>query len=179
MGPDEWRRLRAVRLRALSGAPGAFASRLEHEQARAAGEWRRWATPTAARTTFAAVEGPRWVGIATGVLDERGDVADLVGMWVDPDRRRRGAGRSLALAVVGWAATAGAAEVRLWVVGENAPARLCYERAGFRATGRVQPLPRDAAVLEVEMRRAVEPPTARVRSHRPDPRSAPDPALAD
>jgi ribosomal protein S18 acetylase RimI-like enzyme len=48
--------------------------------------------------------------------------------------RRTGAADALVSPVKIWAAEVGAAQVRLNVVGDNARAKKCYERAGFRAT---------------------------------------------
>lgn len=57
-------------------------------------------------------------------------------------------------AVVGWAAEVGAAEVRLNVVESNARARRCYERGGFRVTGRRGTVAKSGEA-EIEMARTI------------------------
>jgi hypothetical protein len=40
-----------------------------------------------------------------------------------------------------WARSEGAVRLGLWVPADNARAQACYERQGFRATGRSRPFP--------------------------------------
>lgn len=61
---------------------------------------------------------------------------EVLAIYVDPDRQRRGAGRALMDAAVGALRDrGGVTEVRLWVLTENAPARAFYERYGYVADG--------------------------------------------
>ena len=57
---------------------------------------------------------------------------------VEPPLHKRvpGAAQALVLSVKRWAVEAGATRVKLNVVEKNERAKGCYERAGFRATGR-------------------------------------------
>jgi len=71
-------------------------------------------------------------------------------MWVHPDVRGTGAVDMLVSSVKSWAGEVGAKQVRLNVVEGNSRARRCYERAGFRATGRQGVIERTGDV-EVEM----------------------------
>jgi GNAT superfamily N-acetyltransferase len=77
-------------------------------------------------------------------------VVHLMAMWVHPDVRGTGAADVLVSSVKTWAAQAGATQVRLNVVESNCRARRCYERAGFRATGRQDVVERTGDV-EIEM----------------------------
>jgi ribosomal protein S18 acetylase RimI-like enzyme len=121
--------LRAVRLQALSDSPTAFSSTYERELARTMED-------------LAAV---------AGVRDSRDtSVVHLMAMWVHPDHRSTGAADSLVSSVKAWAAEVGATQVRLQVVERNERARRCYERAGFRPTGRQGVLEKNGDV-EVEM----------------------------
>lgn len=119
-------------------------------------EWetrtKRLAT-SAERAMFVADDGGELVGSAGVFLDpEDGRQPHLIAMWVAPGARRRGVGRALVEAVLGWARGAGEASVRLFVVDHNQAAARLYDAMGFRRTGRLIPLPRDPAVMEVEMR---------------------------
>ena len=69
-----------------------------------------------------------------------------------PAGPRQRPGRPLIDAVAGHARTDGAASLTLWVTDGNDRARAFYQRAGFRPTGRRQPVPRQAPDLwEEEM----------------------------
>jgi len=126
--------LRAVRLQALSDSPEAFSSTYEREVARTIEDWRRWLVPAA---TFLLEAGGEARGLVAGVRDkDDSSVVQLMAMWVHPDLRGTGAADALVASVTAWAAEVGAKEVRLNVVESNSRARRCYERAGFRATGR-------------------------------------------
>ena len=110
--PDESRRLRTQRLRALADAPLAFGSTLAREEAFADDVWGERATRGAAgedQVTYVAEDGDRWLGMATGLVDgQDASRLDLVGMFVEPAARGRGVGAALVEAVVGWARARGA-----------------------------------------------------------------------
>lgn len=160
IGPDEWRELRALRLRALRDAPLAFGSTLERESAYDAAKWRRQATSAAAGTdnvAIVAVADGRFVGMARGYLGPSEDlqpqtVAWLIGVYLDPAWRERGVGRALSAEVVGWARECGVAEVHLHVADWNEAARRTYEALGFEASGATTTLAHDPSVTEAEMR---------------------------
>ena len=146
------RSLRALRLQALTDAPAAFSSTYERERARTTADWQRWLSPDA---TFIVDESGHPRGLAAGVHD-RNDrtVVHLMAMWVHSALRGSGAADALVTAVLAWAAEEGAQEVRLQVVSGNNRAERCYERNGFRRTGRETVRERDG-IAEVEMKRSV------------------------
>lgn len=140
--------LRALRLQALSDSPGAFSSTYERELARTTEDWRRWLAPNA---TFLLEADSEVRGMVCGVSDAQdSSVVHLMAMWVHPDVRGTGAVDLLVSSVKAWAGEVGAKQVRLNVVESNSRARRCYERAGFRATGRQGVIERTGDV-EVEM----------------------------
>lgn len=133
----EWRELREVRLRALAEAPDAFATTLAEAAARSDDEWRRFGSLTASSdrsSSFVAVADGRFVGLVGGYEpdDDLGCV-HLVQMWTAPEARRRGVGRRLVEAVLGFA---DGRPVRLAVVRDNDAARQLYESMGFVADER-------------------------------------------
>lgn len=155
MRADEWRELRELRLRALAGAPDAFGSTLAEASAYPDEEWRARARRQAEGDEiafFVALEDGRWRGMAGGWADDPGpgDVT-IISMWVDPELRRRGAGRALIEAVADWARGLGASRLALWVTESNAAARALYERAGFRHTEARQALRSNPALPQVMM----------------------------
>lgn len=152
-GPDDWREARSVRLRALTDAPGAFASTHAREAAFDEAIWRERLVGSA---WFLARRDRRPVGIAVGIAEP--DVPDarmLVAMWVAPERRGDGTAVALVDAVVGWAREDGARLLTLWVVDDNERARRFYARLGFRPDGSRQPMPNRSSIEESRLRRRV------------------------
>jgi ribosomal protein S18 acetylase RimI-like enzyme len=149
--PEEWRRLRELRLQALADTPEAFGSTFARERDYADEVWREWARDGADGSTeicVVASEGDALVGMAVGYVEEGSDHAHLVAMWVAPDVRRQGIGRQLVDEVVAWARAAGLAAVKLDVTRENDTARRFYETCGFVSTGRTGPFgPRPELVV--------------------------------
>lgn len=70
------------------------------------------------------------VASALGVVD--GTRAGIFAMLTVPERRGRGAGTALLLALGRWAGERGAREIYLQVERDNAPALALYHRAGFQ-----------------------------------------------
>jgi RimJ/RimL family protein N-acetyltransferase len=126
--PEDWRELRALRLRALADSPDAFLTTLDEARARTDSEWREWVEST---VVFVDDE---FTGMAGGFVQEDG-IPMLIGMWVTPERRGTGVAEALARAVIEWARGLGASRIVLWVVIGNAAAERFYERIGFAPTG--------------------------------------------
>ena len=133
--PDDVEALRQVRLRALHDAPDAFWTTYDREAAYDAKEWRRWIETAA---LFIAEDGPGGSGGMAGGMADLEDPAGalLVAMWVSPEHRGSGLADELVAAVTAWAAAERRSTVRLRVEEHNHRARRCYERLGFRSTGR-------------------------------------------
>jgi GNAT superfamily N-acetyltransferase len=126
--------LRELRVQALTDAPNAFASTLERELARTTEDWRRWMSPG---VTFLLETEGEARGLVAGVRDAAdAAVVHLMAMWVHPNFRGTGGADALVESVKSWAGEVGAREVRLKVVEKNERAKRCYEKAGFRATGK-------------------------------------------
>ena len=132
---EDWDVVRDVRLAALADAPDAFESSLAREQDRTEADWRDLVRSGGQRLAWLEDSA---VGLARGAV--HGDEHHLVGMWVSPTARGHGLATALVRSVVDWARSAGAAQLFLWVVGDNAAAQALYRRAGFAPTGRTQPL---------------------------------------
>lgn len=140
--------LRSLRLQALTDSPRAFSSSYERELARTTQDWQRWLAPGA---TFFLEVGGEPGGLVACVRDaEESSVVHLMAMWVHPLLRGAGAAQRLISAVKYWTFKIGATQVRLNVVEDNLPAKRCYERSGFRATGR-QGIVERTGDVEIEM----------------------------
>ncbi|WP_269858406.1 GNAT family N-acetyltransferase [Streptomyces sp. RPT161] len=154
--PEEWRRIKELRLAALSDpvARLAFASTYQCEVALTDEEWQRRAQQS---TGFVAEDGSGlWVGSAT-VLMETGTEyptpqTHVVGMYVRPDVRGSGTAERLLRAAVEWSWRQREVErVRLWVTGANPRAFAFYTRLGFSKTGVSAPHPPDPSITGYEM----------------------------
>ncbi len=137
--PDEWWRLRDVRLEALADAPMAFITTLEEADAYPEEVWRERAERAAAgddQLTVLAVEGDRTLGMATGLRRSAvpRDVVPIVSVFVSPRARRCGVGRQMLAALEAWAGDGGATRTSLWVVEGNDEATRFYESLGYRRT---------------------------------------------
>lgn len=149
---EDWTIWRALRLRALTDAPEAFASTLAGTLERDArdGEayWRGYFTREGP-TLVAEVDGVP-SGMARVVVEDGDGPAHLFSMWVAPEARGRGVGARLIRIGLEWLAHHHPGRrLRLEVVESNLPARRLYERCGFVVTG---PNPEDASEVLMEHR---------------------------
>jgi ribosomal protein S18 acetylase RimI-like enzyme len=157
----DWEELRKLRLRALADAPNAFASTLEKEAAFPDDVWRQRTQGGPASATFIVRADGVGVGMAAVIAEPAAPGRmQLVGMWVDPQHRRRGIAQTLISQAVRWSRDHQARELILWVAEDNTAARLLYARAGFRPAAACQPLPSNPAVDELLLRLPLDPPTA-------------------
>jgi GNAT superfamily N-acetyltransferase len=154
MTPDDWHRVRAVRLRALDDAPDAFWVTLDEEAATTEAVWRqRLGRPDA--VTFVANGDGVDVGLAVGARHHTHDYdgveptrrhthehdAGLYAMWVAPEARRAGVATALIERVVAWARAAGYTRLRLDVGDTNQAAVRLYEAMGLEPTGHTEAFP--------------------------------------
>lgn len=141
LAASDWRRLRQVRLRALTDTPDAFGRTAAEEAQMPPADWRRRLDrPDVA--TFVAKLDDGDVGLVTALADDTEETdAWLVGMWVDPTVRRLGLGSALVDAAVSWCQTAGRRRLLLDVADNNGAAVRFYETYGFRRTGKTGTLP--------------------------------------
>ena len=149
LGPQEWRLLREVRLRALADAPYAFGSTREEEAAREV-EW--WMASVTRLGWFVAVNGTEATGLIAAKPCEEGGDHHVISTWVAPERRGSGVAQQLVAAVVTWASDHGASGLVLDVAENNPRAWRFYEKAGFVATGAAKPLRSHPGVSTHEMR---------------------------
>lgn len=127
---DDWRDLRAVRLRALWESPDAFGRTWAQDAKLPPEQWAVHAT-----TAFLAWGGPALIGMSRYWLQPKLNRGLVVGMWVAPEWR----GSSTATGLL----TAARDEIRhaglqpmLWCNADNRRAMNFYHREGFIETGR-------------------------------------------
>jgi GNAT superfamily N-acetyltransferase len=152
----DWQTVRDVRLAALRDSPTAFGSTYTKESAQGDDEWKEWAAESEQAidgVLFLAFDGDECVGLVGAFAIESGSVR-LISMWVAPPARRRGIGRLLVEAIVGWARTIGRDVVDLHVTEGNDAARRLYTDMGFQPMNEWEPLPWDESyrVERMELR---------------------------
>ncbi len=145
---------KAIRLRALQDAPGAFGATYAAESQLTDADWlrrtERWNGEKGAG--FLAFDESVACGIVGIFLDENDKaLAHVVSMWTSPTHRRRGVGRRLIETVIRWARNRNVTSLLLMVTSLNDSAIRFYERLGFSFTGRTESYPNDPAVMEREM----------------------------
>jgi len=149
--------MRAIRERALADTPEAFGQTLAQARALSDEEYARRAQVSALgqeRTFLAAENGNGdWIGMIAG--HDEGERVALLSMWVEPERRGAGLGKALIQSLLRWTAAKSVHEMYLFVGERNVPARALYASMGFAPTGRSEPLPWNAAIIDVEMKRNV------------------------
>ena len=145
--PEDWRRVRALRLEALRDpmAPVAFLESVETARARPDTDWQSRAADAAVgdgSAQFLAVRGEDLIGSLTVIVRKAGvpdyfdrvpevDLPTVVGVYVSPSARGIGVIDALLSEAARFAAGRGDRELTLDVHETNLPARRSYERAGF------------------------------------------------
>jgi ribosomal-protein-alanine N-acetyltransferase len=91
--------------------------------------------PMLVRHGLVAVSEGKLVGFAVGSWLPPEPAAELEGLFVEQNLRRRGVGASLLRGCMSWAASAGASAIRLEVRASNKGALALYRGYGFSTTG--------------------------------------------
>jgi ribosomal protein S18 acetylase RimI-like enzyme len=137
--PDEWFKLRDIRLSALQDSPNAFLATYEHEEKFDESQWRAefdrgdWNI---------GLLGGNPIGLV-GVTREPGTPAGACFfeyLWVSPECRRSGVASSMLTAIIGRLRNSGTATVFLWVLDGNEVAMKFYNTVGFARINHQQPL---------------------------------------
>jgi ribosomal protein S18 acetylase RimI-like enzyme len=148
---NDWRRLRDIRLSALTDDPLAFLATYEREAAYGEPRWRQ----EFARGEWNVMRaGGQDVGVV-GATREPGappHECHLEFLWIAPGSRRAGVATMLLRVVLDRLRDSGVRTVWLWILNGNDPARSLYRQFGFQSTNERQPLPEDPDRSEERMR---------------------------
>lgn len=105
MMPDDWEKLRDIRLKALQSDPGVFGSNYQKESAYDETVWRSWLTnPKTA--IFMIVQdgvGVGMTGVAVNHEDPTGRSAMMWGSWLEKHIRGQGVSEMMYKARINWA----------------------------------------------------------------------------
>jgi ribosomal protein S18 acetylase RimI-like enzyme len=138
--PDDWRRLRALRLEALETEPQAFGATLADEARLSEAAWRvRIADACAGERAWLLIaeRSGRMVGMIGALVKDDPGTAEAIAFYVTPDARRGGLGAALLDRLITRVALAPAvAQVDLRVREAQVAAVALYRRAGFDEVGR-------------------------------------------
>lgn len=111
--------------------------------------WKRVITDGTSKV-YVAEDGPDVVGFASGGRERAGEPGyegEVYAIYVLDTAQRRGFGRELVRATVGGLREMGLADMIIWVLSDNQPARAFYERLGGVYV-RAQPITIGAVTLE-------------------------------
>ncbi|MEV7684078.1 GNAT family N-acetyltransferase [Streptomyces sp. NPDC088341] len=171
--PDEWAKVKAIRLAALQdpAAPVAFLETYEQGLAHPDLYWQQRAAGASprhgARSGQFIAEAPdgSWSGSVAMLIEEAGGSdffgsaiaqaqGHLVGVYVRPEQRGSGLLGALVAEALDWAwgqQEPRLSRVRLYVHEGNPRARAAYRKLGFVPTGTVVPFEQDPLAKELEM----------------------------
>jgi GNAT superfamily N-acetyltransferase len=150
---DDWVKLRAIRLEALSDSPEAFGSTYAVAAKLSNYQWRSMVERS---LYFLAERDGDVVGMVSGGLnDRRPGTHWLYGMFVTPSARGTDTASLLVDAVVEWAKGEGATELYLHVTSIAQRARAFYARVGFLATGENFGMDRDPRLTMMTMKKSL------------------------
>lgn len=139
--PQDAAAYQSLRLRGLKESPAAYSSSYAQEVGRAPAEFTARVTPAAdgSRCVFGAFVDERLAGMLGFVRlpeEKLRHCAELVGMYVAPEFRRRGFGRALMeAAIVHARSVSGVRQLKLSVNATSTEARPLYKSVGFVSFG--------------------------------------------
>lgn len=150
---DDWPKLRAIRLEALTDSPDAFGSTYAVAAKLSNYQWRAMIERS---LYFLAERDGSVVGMVSGGLNDRHPGTHwLYGMYVTPAARGTPTASLLVDAVVTWARSDGATELYLHVTSIAQRARAFYARMGFVETGTNFGMDRDPRLIMLTMKKSL------------------------
>ena len=154
----QWKRLRDLRLRALSESPKAFMSTLESASQRSPESWAKQADASVSgseRITLLASQDGAMIGIAAlyHMNNKPEDWGELLQVWVDPDFRRMSVAAQMIQKIHSWAYNNQYRVIIATVHIENPGAIRFYKKLGYETDSieTAQSPPRDH-VLRYELK---------------------------
>jgi ribosomal protein S18 acetylase RimI-like enzyme len=129
---------RNIRLKALKDHPEAFSASFEEENEFPVEIFENRLIE-GVTFTFGAFKDEQLIGVVTLVLEQKNKLnhrANIVGMYVDSEKRRSGIGKRLMVEAIGMAKNMETIEqIYLTVTSNNAPAKKLYQTLGFETYG--------------------------------------------
>lgn len=156
---DDVELYRDLRTTAVHDTPLVFGETPEAQLAKTIEQWRERVELLATHPTegmFLALDDGRAIGLMGAYYEDEDDDWVLISVWVAEPYRGTTVTTSLHTTVIDWARSAGAEEIYLEVVSDNARAIAFYNRIGYRATGvtKIHGLYTDQTEVEMVLRLA-------------------------
>lgn len=153
LGEDDWRQLKAIRLRSLTEDHPVLAS-IEREQGFKENHWRMRLRGS---PWFVATHLRRTVGLMSVIREPGTPVNErhVVGFWVVPEARGQGVGEALLEAAAVEALADGATRLTYWLLDGDDTVADVLRAAGFTASGVRMPVPRDRSLAEERWTRSL------------------------
>lgn len=158
LAASEWPLWRDVFLRSLADSPDAFRPTLSESRDRPDEFWRDMVEETVEHehsNLWIAVNSDEPVGKLFARTDEELSSLYIGAMWVAPDLRGAGVGKSLMQAAEAWGADLGVTRCELWVTMANTAAVRFYESRGFLPTDDTQALRNGSQLLVRKMQKEI------------------------
>lgn len=156
MEPIDWLTYKGLRLQALQDSPNSFGSTVAAEAARPDSLWQDRlvaAKSSGQDLPLFALSGAQQVGLAWAKVDAcDSTIVNLFQMWVQPQYRGCGLGRSLLAESISWARNLGASAVCLSATVADSAAWRLYSSVGFVAIGAPKALREGSALQAQPMR---------------------------
>ncbi len=149
--PDEWPRLRDIRLTALRESPHAFLATYEKERLYGQDEWLAEFDRGSWHVGLVESEPVSLLGV-TREPDTPSDECFLEYIWVSPKYRRSRIAFEMLGSVIDGLRSSGVRTVFLWVLDGNDAAVHLYQQVGFVRTNHSQPLAARPGRSEERMR---------------------------
>lgn len=141
LAASEWPLWRDLSLQSLTDSPDAFRPTLAESRDQPEEFWRGMVVPTVEHERFnlwIAVNGDDPVGKQFARIDEEVTTVYIGALWVAPDLRGKGIGRSLMQAAEEWGKDRGVTRSELWVTEANEAAAHFYESLDYLPTDDTQ-----------------------------------------
>jgi ribosomal protein S18 acetylase RimI-like enzyme len=136
--PEDAKEYKKIRLEALQNSPEAFSSSFDEEKGNPVEAYEN-RLHSAESFTFGAFERDRLMGVTTFLKEKKSKLkhrANIVAMYVSPEKRGMGIGKSLMLAAIQKGKEMEEIEqINLCVVSTNESAKKLYTSLGFKAFG--------------------------------------------
>lgn len=138
LGPDDAQQYRVIRLEALKNSPEAFAASYEEEKSRTVEQYKDKLFSNDLYT-YGAFDHEKLIGVVTVVRETRIKLshrANIVAMYVIPEKRSRGVGWALLENAINIAKETNQIEqINISVVTTNESAKKLYSKLGFSVFG--------------------------------------------
>ncbi len=140
--PEEWKRYREIRLKALQDVPLAFSKSYEEEVNKTKEEWQKWLIESEENIwghKIFAIDGDKAIGMMTVFRENKIKImhkATIAGVYLSSEYRGKGIAQLLFNNILEWCKNKqDIKKIQLGVNSKNIPAIKFYEKNGFKIVG--------------------------------------------